>query len=328
MTTTCSPEGLSRGQLDGPPHVAPEALRGRPGGHLSPAAQAGRVVPIRVDAGKEAAAESGRWPGGIVGIGVAHRAVAEPSPEKPFAHPGGLVATEGELVVDGGVEAVADMGPVVRLAERRHQVEAAQPGIVGHLLPAVDESGRLREMTGLVDEHERPAGDPDVAGVLECRPEVGEVLDVVFGPRIGLLDQDPIGRPVPDPRPALIGPRHAEGEVRCARGHHLVERSLEELVTGEPVVPIAEAGHPVSPGQVGLRLADFGHPQVVEAEIGRQVGLDVTAEEGHRLGDVGPFGEPAPPPPVVLGDRVELGEVEGQNVHRRSCYRRPPVRPR
>ena len=33
-------------------------------------------------------------------------------------------------------------------------------------------------------------------------------------------------------------------------------------------------------GQIGLGLAHLGHPQVGEAELGRQVGLDVPAEQG------------------------------------------------
>ena len=71
---------------------------------------------------------------------------------------------------------------------------------------------------------------------------------------------------------------------------------------------------PWARGQLGLGLAHLGDPQVVVAELAGDVGLVVAGEERPGPGDVGPLGEPGAPPLVVLGDGVELGEVEGQGL--------------
>ena len=72
---------------------------------------------------------------------------------------------------------------------------------------------------------------------------------------------------------------------------------------------------PCAGRQLRLRGADLRHPEVVVPEVGRLVGLLMTAEARCRPGDVDPIGEARPPPLVVLGGRVELREVEGDGAH-------------
>ena len=55
------------------------------------------------------------------------------------------------------------------------------------------------------------------------------------------------------------------------------------------------------------------------AEIAGQARLVMAGEARHAPPDRGPFGEAASPPGVVLGDRVELRQIEGQHL-------RPPDR--
>ena len=62
-----------------------------------------------------------------------------------------------------------------------------------------------------------------------------------------------------------------------------------------------------------LLLAHFGHTQVVEPEIGRQVGLVMPPKERPCLHHVAPLRESGAPPPVVLRERVVLRQVEGDD---------------
>jgi len=63
-------------------------------------------------------------------------------------------------------------------------------------------------------------------------------------------------------------------------------------------------------GERRLCSARFRHTEIVEAEIGRQVRLVVAGEERTGASDAAPFGESVAPPRVVFGDRMELREVE------------------
>jgi hypothetical protein len=74
----------------------------------------------------------------------------------------------------------------------------------------------------------------------------------------------------------------------------------------EPVVPVAERFDPILPGQGSLRFPRLRHAQVVEAQIGREVGLVMPPEQRLGLRHVGPFCEPLAPPPVVLRDGMKL----------------------
>ena len=93
-------------------------------------------------------------------------------------------------------------------------------------------------------------------------------------------------------------------------GHDLVEHAPAR----EPVVPVTERGHAVRARELGLRYADRRNPQVVEPEIGGEERLAVAAVQGPRRGHVGPFGESRSPELVVLRDRVELRQVERDDL--------------
>ena len=119
--------------------------------------------------------------------------------------------------------------------------------------------------------------------------------------------QDLAGLRIPVAGPLLVRPAQGEGEVGGARCEHLVEGALEEPATVEPVVVVDEPRNAVLGSQGGLCLAHFGNPQVVVAELGRDLGLAVAGVERPGLGDVAPLGEAVAPPSVVFGNGVELG---------------------
>src|SRR5580698_2701640 len=91
-------------------------------------------------------------------------------------------------------------------------------------------------------------------------------------------------------------------------------------MAGEPVVPVTESGDAVALCQIGLGLPHFTHSQIVEAEVGRKVRLNVTSKQRPCLGDIRPFGEARSPPLVVLWNRMELREIVGEYLHGPSCY--------
>ena len=73
---------------------------------------------------------------------------------------------------------------------------------------------------------------------------------------------------------------------------------------------VAEAFNAVARGQVSLRLAALGQPKIVKTEIGGDMRLVVAGKQRLCLGRVGPFGKAFTPPEIVLGDGMELRQVE------------------
>src|SRR5216683_2120198 len=133
-----------------------------------------------------------------------------------------------------------------------------------------------------------------------------------------LLNQDLSVLSVPCARPVLVRPAETEREIRLARSENLIEWAIEQAPAIEPVVVVAEARNPMPAGELGLSLANFRHAEVVESEIGWQVGLVVSSKQRPGLHHVRPFREPPSPPPVVLGDGVELRKIEREQSNRRA----------
>src|SRR5437879_5869579 len=132
-----------------------------------------------------------------------------------------------------------------------------------------------------------------------------------------LLDQDLSVLSVPCACPVLVRPAETEREIRLTRSENLIEWAIEQAPAIEPVVVVAEARNPMLSRELGLSLANFGHAEVVESEIGWQVGLVVSSKQRPGLHHVRPFREPPSPPPVVLGDGVELRKIEREQSNRR-----------
>jgi hypothetical protein len=143
------------------------------------------------------------------------------------------------------------------------------------------------------------------------------VAPIVLG-GVGLLHQDVSLLAKPPARPGLVRPAEAETERRMAGFQDLGERTLDQPAAVEPVVVVTKPLDSSGTRQVGLGLACLGQAQVIEAQIGRNVGLTVPLEQGPGPGHVGPLGESPPPPSVVLRDRMKL-----RKVHReKSGWRR------
>jgi hypothetical protein len=203
-------------------------------------------------------------------------------------------------------EQVGDLG---------HQVEAKEPRTASHGLPAVDEGARGGQVLRTEHVEHRQVVDAQVPLVEEGGEQRVEVRLIVLGSGIGLLEEHAIRGAVPDAAPRLIGPRQAERDPRLAGLEHLGERTFEDATaTAEPVVPVGERLHPVLLRELALCGTRLAQAKVVEPEVGRQVWLDMATEQGARLGGVGPLGEARPPPLVVLRDRVELRQIEGDGA--------------
>ena len=152
-------------------------------------------------------------------------------------------------------------------------------------MPSRDASARHRSVVATgsgrwkraVHEEHRLAVDPEVAVVGERLRQPLEVRDVVVG-GVRLRQQDGVRLSVPRARPRLVRPAEQEREVGLAALQHLVERSLEQSPSGEPVVVVAERVEAVRGGELRLRRPHLGHAEVVVAEVGGFVRLLVAAE--------------------------------------------------
>ncbi len=212
--------------------------------------------------------------------------------------------------LDRGVEPVAGGVDVALEVLHVREVEVGQAVLPGDFAPDGGGAPGVWQQFGPVDDEQRPPVDADVARVLERRDQAFDVGAVVVG-AVVLREEHVLRAAVPHPRPVLVGPAQAEGEVGLATGQHLVERPLEDAPAVEPVVVVDEAADAVLARQRRLRFPHLGHAQVVEAEIGWQMRLIVAREEWLGLRDVAPLREALAPPLVVLVDRMKLRQVEG-----------------
>src|ERR1700722_1670562 len=141
------------------------------------------------------------------------------------------------------------------------------------------------------------------------------MLEVVLDARVGLLDKHPVRRPVPDTRPGLVRPRDTKWKIRSARRKYLVEWTLEQSPSREPVVPVAEPRDSMTLREIGLCFSHLPNPQIVEAELPGQMWLHVPTEKWTSPCHIRPLGETLSPPPVVLRYRMELWEVVRNDFH-------------
>ena len=174
---------------------------------------------------------------------------------------------------------------------------------------------RVRQDLRVVDQDHGLAAAAEIAGIGDVALQVLDEVDVVFL-GVVLLDQHGILLAVPRPGPVLVRPAQAEREVDLGVGDDVFERLLHELLAVEPVVVEAERRDAVGFRQCGLLLHGLHVREVVVADVAmRRARLVMAREPRHGLPRVGPFGEAFAPPFVVLGERVELRQVERDDLH-------------
>ena len=165
-------------------------------------------------------------------------------------------------------------------------------------LPALDERAALGQLLGPEDVEHRRAVDREVARVAERRAaRSSKWRCVVLRPRVGLLLEDPVLRRRARCRSRSGWPSARQNEMPGSPDASTSRNGPVEdaVAVAEPVVPVAERLDAVLLRELGLGRAGLGHPQVVEAELGRQGGLLVAREQRPGLRRVGPLGE-APDP--------------------------------
>src|SRR5205807_466385 len=107
---------------------------------------------------------------------------------------------------------------------------------------------------------------------------------------------------------------------------NLFEGALQQPLSTEPIVVIAEALDTVRRGELGLSGPRLGRAKVVEAEVRWNVWLIMAPKLGLGAGNVEPIRESHAPPAVILRNRVVLRKVESNQPNRRRarhCWDRP-----
>ena len=152
------------------------------------------------------------------------------------------------------------------------------------------------------------SGHPYVARILECRDKPPGVCGVVVNSPIRLFPKYLFLFAAPPPLPGFVRPRKTKRKIWPAGCKHVVERTLEQPLSAEPVVPAAEAADTVASRQGRLRLPRLRNAQIVETEVGRNMRLVMAVEQRLSLRHVRPFSEAFSPPAVVA--QVSGGTVE------------------
>jgi cytochrome c-type biogenesis protein CcmH/NrfG len=142
--------------------------------------------------------------------------------------------------------------------------------------------------------------------IAEVRQQVAD-QPLVVRTRGILCDEYLALRTVPPPRPVLVGPAEAEGEIDRGVGRELDQGTVEQTLPRKPVVMEAKTKKTVFLGQFHLALLNLRETKVIETELTRQTRLIMSNELRTGPRYLCPFGETFSPPFVILGNRMKLG---------------------
>ncbi len=179
--------------------------------------------------------------------------------------------------------------------------------------PTRDRPGGVGNEARAINHQERPALDSNIAPVGEMP---GIFLDKA---RVAILaivlrDEHFAFHSVPTPRPVFVGPHETERHVDIGRLQKLFQRSLKQSLAVERVVIEHETVNAGRLGHLRLSAHRVARGERIETEIARNARLVMVLETRLAARDVRPFGETFAPPGVVLRERMELGEVIGEDL--------------
>ena len=218
----------------------------------------------------------------------------------------------GEL--DGGIQAEGPRVEALKRLNHGHErfADAVFPAPGA---PSFDGLGCIGKQCGPVDKKQRSVADVDVPWILEILGNVLDEVKVVLG-RMFLADEQVLFPPVPAPCPVLVGPAQAEGEVDGTVVQIIQYRCFQQTMSCKPVEVEAEAADPVALGDFHLAVLNLDVPKIVVAHVDGHPWLVMAGELRRCRANVGPLGEPFPPPLVILRDCMELGQIERDQSHR------------
>src|SRR4051794_18608750 len=98
------------------------------------------------------------------------------------------------------------------------------------------------------------------------------------GSRILLREEYLTGAAIPSPCPWLVRPADQEGKIGLPRADDFRERALQQPLSTEPVVVVAERVDPVGTSQLCLCLAHVAVSQVVVPQFTRAKRLAMAAK--------------------------------------------------
>src|SRR6185437_12784805 len=111
----------------------------------------------------------------------------------------------------------------LKMEQMGDEVDAWQAVFNGQLLPLLDKSLYAGKLMRTIYDKDRTPIHPHMTFIQKSFPQCHEVPPVVFRPRIVMLDQNFVRRPMPDARPALVRPAKTKRKIRFARSDHFVE---------------------------------------------------------------------------------------------------------
>src|SRR5437660_10536920 len=114
-------------------------------------------------------------------------------------------------------------------------MQPPQSSICRHRPPEVERGGRVRQTLRVEHDEKRLDTNADITRVSEGRKQGPEMRLMLGTARIGLLDQNPLRRAVPNACPGRICPTYAERKIRSAGGYHLIQRTFENSPACEPI---------------------------------------------------------------------------------------------
>src|SRR5680860_68004 len=160
-----------------------------------------------------------------------------------------------------------------------------------------------------IHDEQRFAVDLDIARIVHEGAQIikhgTRILD-----RMLLSDQDVMILPIPAPRPVLVGPDHAEGNIQFWIVEHLLQRKVHQNLSGKPIEIIGKTRYTIFFSKFGLFLHHLQNAQVIVSQMNRAVWLMMSLKQGLGLADIGPFGKAFSPPAIIFSKGMKLRQIK------------------
>src|SRR5437870_10215916 len=134
-------------------------------------------------------------------------------------------------------------------------------------------------MERLINQQHRLPLHAHIPRIAECSQQIFKVPQMVFPAGIGLFLDDFLLVPArPKAVPCMIGPAQTKWEIWFSRFQNFFKGTLQQTLTGKPVMPVTKGFNAMFSCQFGLQLANLWYTQVIKTQICRQLRLIMSRE--------------------------------------------------
>src|SRR6185369_15304235 len=143
------------------------------------------------------------------------------------------------------------------------EMNCSNPSALAVFSPDSRTLSRIGKTLWLIHDQKRSAAEADITRVVEERNNASDEVDVVIR-QMFLRDENLAIGTIPTPRPVLIRPAQAKRHIAFRILQHVVQRLMQDALSGEPIVVIAKRVDAVLLRQCNLLMTHFAQTQIIK----------------------------------------------------------------